>query len=330
MYSMYSCSAGGGRALSERGVARALFPEAPRQEEEHDERQRRSRGLGEEREPALAHDPRDVVLAVEAEERELEAGDGDAAHERDVRKVGRRRVFVEVLEARDVDDDGAGFQRRGGELVVGRGHAEDDHVAPGDGRVRVQHRRRRHAALHDVDAAHVDGVDRRAVVGQHGAKRPAHDLAAVHDGDDDARERVRRADELLFVHAHVLQALDHGERRARQNGLGRAPLVEVADVGVEVCAVLVAEALDVLFRRDAVAELVVHAPAEERRPGAEDGVVDEDAVDAVVDVGRVHRRLEGQRVALAQLVLDAIGGGGAARPLCVLARRRVVVGQEAD
>mmetsp|Transcript_13608 Transcript_13608/g.47462 ORF Transcript_13608/g.47462 Transcript_13608/m.47462 type:complete len:272 (+) Transcript_13608:490-1305(+) len=271
-----------------------------------------------------------MELAVERDERPLEAGDGDSADERDVGEGLVGRGVVEVLEPGDVDDDGAGLELRGLELVVRRGHAQNDHVADADGLVRRELGARHLTFLHDVDRIDVDGVHRRAVVGQHGAKRPAHDLAAVHDGDDDARERVRRADELLFVHAHVLQALDHGERRARQNGLGRAPLVEVADVGVEVCAVLVAEALDVLFRRDAVAELVVHAPAEERRPGAEDGVVDEDAVDAVVDVGRVHRRLEGQRVALAQLVLDAIGGGGAARPLCVLARRRVVVGQEAD
>ena len=54
-----------------------------------------------------------MVLLVEADEGPLEAGDGDAAHEGDVGVdvVVRRVRVVEVLEAGDVDDDGALLER---------------------------------------------------------------------------------------------------------------------------------------------------------------------------------------------------------------------------
>mmetsp|Transcript_78 Transcript_78/g.288 ORF Transcript_78/g.288 Transcript_78/m.288 type:complete len:463 (+) Transcript_78:1734-3122(+) len=284
---------------------------------------------------------RRVVLLVERQQRALEARDGHSADERDVRVglVALEVRVVEVLEGRHVDDDGAVLERVGVQLVRLRGHAEHHDVGPAD---RLDGRRVRfgHGALdHDVDGVDVDGVHRRAVVREHRRERPADDLRAVHHRAHLALERGRPSSAMTptgvavrrspLVDADVLEALDDGEGRARHDGLVRPRAVHEAHVAVERRSVRVAEPLDVLLGRDAVAQLVVHRAAEKRRRGAEDGVVDEDAVHAGVGVRLVERRLQSDGLHLADLVVHAVLRRGAPRPLGVLARRRVAVREEA-
>ena len=69
----------------------------------------------------------------------------------------------------------------------------------------------------------------------------------------------------------VLEDLDHGQRRARQDTLRQLVSVQEADVLIHVEDVLMGQTLDVLFQGDDVLQVLVLA-------GVVDGVVDDDAV----------------------------------------------------
>jgi hypothetical protein len=79
------------------------------------------------------------------------------------------------------------------------------------------------------------------------------------------------------VYPQVLQNLDHGKRRAREDALLRARRVEEADVLVHVEDVTMGETLDIFVNGDNLLEVLVLSTAE-------DGVVDDYAVDGGVVV----------------------------------------------
>jgi len=70
----------------------------------------------------------------------------------------------------------------------------------------------------------------------------------------------------------------------------------VRDAASHVVAVLLAQPFHVLRRLDIVSELVVHASAVKGRLGAEDRVVDQDAVDTIVLVRLLQRSLQVARL----------------------------------
>lgn len=138
------------------------------------------------------------------------------------------------------------------------------------------------AAGEELHAGEVDGVDGGAVVGEQGGEGPAVDFGAVDDGDGLAEEAVAVGEDGV-VDLQVFEDLDDGEGRAGEDGLfGVGRGVEEADVVVHVVEVLVAETFDVLGERDGFLDVLVVGGI-----AGEDGVVDEDAVYAVIVVG-VH------------------------------------------
>lgn len=159
------------------------------------------------------------------------------------------------------------------------------------------------AAGEDLDAGDVDRVDGGAVVGEQSGERAAVHLATVDDGDGLAEEAVAVGEDGV-VDLEVLEGLDDGERRAGEDRLlevgGR---VEEADVVVHVEEVGVAETLDVLGESDGLLDVLVLAVVADP-----DGVVDENAVDAVVVVGGDDALLEVFLVDLAEIEVEATGG----------------------
>lgn len=140
------------------------------------------------------------------------------------------------------------------------------------------------AARELLHARHVDAVHARAVVGQQGRERPAHDLGAVDHAHGAAEQTVPVGQDRV-VDVQVFEDLDHGERRARQDRLDRLPVVEEPDVLVHVEDVLVAQALDVLAHRDNLLQVLVLSVVEDR-------VVHDDSVHRGVVVGRHDRLLD--------------------------------------
>lgn len=133
--------------------------------------------------------------------------------------------------------------------------------------------------LHTCD---VDAVDAGAVVGQQRGERPAHHLGAI-DHTYRASEQAVPVRQDRVVDVQVLQDLDHGQRRARQNGFHGLLVVQEPNVLVHVEDVLVAEALDVLAHIHNLLQVLVLSVVEDR-------VVHDNPVDSGVVVGR-HDRL---------------------------------------
>ena len=179
------------------------------------------------------------------------------------------------------------------------------------------------AAGEDLDAGDVDGVDGGAVVGEQGREGAAVDLAPVDHGDGLAEEAVAVGQDRV-VDLQVLEGLDDGERGAGEDGLlevvGR---VEEADVVVHVEEVGVAEAFDVLCERDGLLDVLVLLVV--ARP---DRVVDEDAVDGRVLVGRDDLLLEHLLADLAEVKVEAVLLARLLGPLGVLEGVRVIGGQK--
>lgn len=150
-----------------------------------------------------------------------------------------------------------------------------------------------------LDVVNVLGVDDGTVVGQQRRKRPSHDLRPVDDRNGVSVQAIAVGQDGV-VDLEVLEDLDDGERGAGQDALELLGIIEEADVAVHVGNVLVSQALDVLAHIDDVLQVLVLA-------GAEDGVVDHDAVDAVVAIGLDDGILELLAVDLAKLVLEAAG-----------------------
>lgn len=239
---------------------------------------------------------------------------------------------VEVAVAREVDAHGAVADQVGGDLEAVGGDAADDNVAEGQHILEapvflvedlVAGLADAAAAGEELDAADVDAVDGSTVVGEQGGQGPAVDLAAVDDGDGLAEEAVAVGEDGV-VDLQVLERLDDGERGAGQDGfLEVSGRVEEAHVVIHVKEVGVAEALDILGQGDRLLDvsvlLLVAGP---------DGVVYDDAVDAIVLVGGYDGLLEVLLVYLAEIKVEAILFTCLLRPLCILRGSRVIVRQE--
>jgi hypothetical protein len=100
----------------------------------------------------------------------------------------------------------------------------------------------------------------------------------------------------------MLKHLYSRQRRTRQDRLERLGRVEEADVLVEIEDVAVGEAFDVLVEGDELLDVAVLG-------GAEDGVVDEDAVDGGVGVGGLDGVFEGVFGDGLEVEGEAAGGG---------------------
>mmetsp|Transcript_14689 Transcript_14689/g.44146 ORF Transcript_14689/g.44146 Transcript_14689/m.44146 type:complete len:301 (-) Transcript_14689:46-948(-) len=262
-------------------------------------------------------EPKDVAL---------EHSHSDLADEGHVLNARVKRRLINVLVRGDVDDDGAVLDPLRVHLVIWGRHAEHDDVGAAHRLLHAVRRLRHYAAAHDVDGVDVHGVDLGAVVGQQRRQGPAHDLGPVNHGRRYAAELVPHG-QVAVVEPEAIDRLHHGEGRAGQDVLGA--VAGDPDVAVHGGAGGCAEPLGILLRRNAVAEVLIHGVAEERRARAEDGVVYDDAADGVLFVGAQQRRFELDGRNLAQLVLDAVGLAGAPRPVRVLPRRIVRVRQKA-
>lgn len=163
-----------------------------------------------------------------------------------------------------------------------------------------------------------------------GCQGSADDLGAVDHRHDLSLHVLANRLGLVVAAGTLFQYLDAAEGRAGQDALlGVGRVVQEADVAVQVGAVRVAQALDVALDTDTVAQVVVLRGAGEALDLAEDGVVDDNAVDGGVVVGGRQGGLDVDGVVDgAQLVPEAVGAAGLAGPLGVLAGGRVGVGEQ--
>ena len=212
----------------------------------------------------------------------------------------------EVALAGKVDAHSAVLQQVHWHLVLVARNAADDDVADGQAVLDsaaglfidfVPPLSQPHASCEDLHIGNVDAVHVRAVVGQQRSQRPAYNLAPVYDGDGTPVQPVS-VRQYRIVYAQVLEDLDDCERGARQHALLRVRDVEEADVLVHVEDVLVGEALDILVDGDDLLQVLVLAVAE-------DGVVDDDAVDGGVGVGVDEGVFEELAVDFAQFESEA-------------------------
>jgi hypothetical protein len=128
-----------------------------------------------------------------------------------------------------------------------------------------------------LDVADVDAVYGCAVVGEQGCERPTDDFAPVDDCDGAAMQPITVRQNRV-VYPKVLQDLNHRKRRARQYALLCVRRVKEADVLVHVEDVAMRQALDIFVNGHDLLEVLVLSVAE-------DGVVDDYAIDGVVVVG---------------------------------------------
>ena len=165
-----------------------------------------------------------------------------------------------------------------------------------------------------------------------GCQGSADDLGAVDHRHDLSLHVLANRLGLVVAAGTLFQYLDAAEGRAGQDALlGVGRVVQEADVAVQVGAVRVAQALDVALDTDTIAQVVVLRGAGEALDLAEDGVVDDDAVDGGVVVGGRQGGLDVDGVVDgAQLVPEAVGAAGLAGPLGVLAGGRVGVGEQSN
>lgn len=128
-----------------------------------------------------------------------------------------------------------------------------------------------------LHTSNINRVNTGAIISEQSSKRTTNNFRAVHDANRVSEETVSvRQDGVVDV--EVLENLDVGERGARQDGLlALGFAVQEADVLVHVEDVAVAQALNVFGYIDYLLQVLVLA-------SAEDGVVDDYAVDVVVGV----------------------------------------------
>mmetsp|Transcript_48633 Transcript_48633/g.114832 ORF Transcript_48633/g.114832 Transcript_48633/m.114832 type:complete len:436 (-) Transcript_48633:22-1329(-) len=253
-------------------------------------------------------------------------------------------LLVHVLEVRDVDHHGTRLDVLGRKAVVLGGDAGDDDLGLSKDVLDFVGALHHLSAAHDVDAVEVNAVHIRAVVGEHGSERAAHDLRAVDDNDVLAVHAVAHR-KLLVIHLQVLEDLDDSKGSARQKALlgslfaGRrldsareraAHGVNVADVAVEVGAVRVAQSLYILLHRDSVAQIVIHAATVEAGRSAEARIVDHDSMDRRVVIRSHQSVLKLLLRHLAQLEFDAIRLTGLSSPFRVLLCCDIAVRQESN
>ena len=201
--------------------------------------------------PCPAIDPGDGGTHQQVPE---QYGDGDLANGRHVDAGALLDVRAKVLLGRKVDAHGALLEQGDWEPVLAVGHARDDHVAARD-RVLEGVRHVLHvvhlaadafAAREALHARHVSTPHVGAVIGQQRGQWPADNLGPVDDRHGAAKEPVAVRQDRV-VDAHVLEDLDDGQRRARQQRLLAAGRVQEPAVLVHVEQVAVRQPLDVLL-----------------------------------------------------------------------------------
>ena len=197
---------------------------------------------------------------------------------------------VEVPEAGEIDAHHAIAEKFGRYLELLGGHATNDNVTEGEHVLELIALKSRDlvsgltdafAAGEELNPGDVDRVHLRAVVGQQCRQGTAVDFAAVDDSDRLTEEAVARRQDRV-VDLQMLERLDEGQRRARQDGLLLVRRrIEEADVMIHVVNVLVAETLHVLVQCYYLLDVSVVGQVV-----FPDGIVDDDAVDSTVLVGR--------------------------------------------
>lgn len=248
-----------------------------------------------------------------------------------LKKIREKKSCSSHLLARKVDAHSPLPDQVRRHLVLVARHAGDDHVADGQALLQIPSLEipdlvllllQPAAATELLHAGHVNRVNLCAIIRQQRRKRPSHNLAAVDDRDP-APEKPLAVVQERVVNPQMLEDFNASQRRAGQDRLLQVVRrVEEADVLVQVADELGAQALDVL----------VHAQRPLQRAVAlrvEDRVVDDDAVDGVVDVGFAELVFQRLAVDFAQREVEAVFAAGLARPFGVHSRGRVGVGQEA-
>lgn len=130
-----------------------------------------------------------------------------------------------------------------------------------------------------LHTGNINTVHASTVIGQEGGQWATNDLGTVHHTDGVAEQTVA-VGENRVVDVEVLEDLDVGQRGARQDALLALGLgVQEADVLVHVEDVTVAETLNILADIDDLLQVLVLTVVE-------DGVVDDNAVNVRVGVGR--------------------------------------------
>jgi hypothetical protein len=204
-----------------------------------------------------------------------------------------------------------------------------------------------HSVIHDCESSQVPArtypqditnIFNREIRGEFnsttltGCQRSTNDFGTVDHRHDLSLHVLANRLGLVVAVGTLFQYLDAAEGRAGQDALlGVGRVVQEADVAVQVGAVRVAQSFDVALEGDGVAQVVVLRGSGEALDLAEDGVVDDDAVDGGVVVGGRQGGLDVDGVVDgAQLVPEAVGAAGLAGPLGVLAGGRVGVGEQSN
>lgn len=202
--------------------------------------------------------------------------------------------FGVYLLAREVDAHGAAADEFVRDLELVSRHAADDHIAqrqtilqlPPLPLLDLMHsppQPRTAGELLDVGDVHTE--DLGAIVGEQRGQRPTDDFAAIDDGDTATKEAFAVVEEGV-VDLQVLEDLDDGQRRAGQSRLlSVVRRVQEAHVLVHVVYQQWCQTLDILVRCHCGLQSAIAR-------GAEDGVVDDDAVDVGGGVGLPDRGLE--------------------------------------
>lgn len=192
------------------------------------------------------------------------------------------------LLTREVDTHGTLTEQAGVKLVLITRNTRDDNIAK---RCNVLQRSTLHLMdlmtvlltslatsklLHPGD---IDTVHTGAIIGQQRSKWAADNLRPVNNADSVTEQTVaRRQDGVVDI--EVFEDLDDGQRGTGQDRLLALGLgVQEADVLVHVEDVAVAKTLDIFVDVNNLLEVLVLAVVEDR-------VVDDDAIDVVVGVGR--------------------------------------------
>lgn len=131
-----------------------------------------------------------------------------------------------------------------------------------------------------LHARDVHTVYTRSIIRQQSRERASNNLRSIHHTNSAAEQTVSIRKNSI-VDLEVLEDLDDGQGRARQDGLltlGTGDGIKEADVLVHVEDVAVAQALDILGDVHDLLQVLVLSVVE-------DGVVYYDAVDVVVGIG---------------------------------------------
>lgn len=197
-------------------------------------------------------------------------------------------MYDAYLLAREVDTHRTLAEQASVKLILVAGHTGDDNIT----------QRRdilQSSTLHIVNlvpavlqtlttsellhTGNINTVHASTVIGQQSGQWAANNLGAVHHTDG-VTEQTVTIGENGVVDVEILEDLDVGQRGARQDALLALGFgVQEADVLVHVEDVTVAETLDILTDIDNLLQVLVLTVVE-------DGVVDDNAVDVRVGVGR--------------------------------------------